>query len=452
MSFEVSFEEMELMGREGLLNLVKQQSEQVKQLSEQVKQLSEKPQKQSESPSMLGKQDEFLKTYEKNGIYCNVPQGAWRTHPGLYFKPFSTFSTLTLPDNEDLQMKFSALAAKFVYEMTAVYPSEEERIEQIHETLAYFDRFRARSFRTNKYRTDITILQSKRRRYNDRPCVLANIEVKNGLGMTNSDANLQNVNYYKCLVPQEDRCGINPLLLISMVGCDYLQAFGAILTETKEISCSPLGPPLSMLYEHRVTSSIDLMAIFWYKVEYLLNELDQFYTDAEIILYPYYFGNEFTHIKMMRPGLYKCTYNEQQVVVKFTRSYGTDVHEYMYQSGFAPKLIDFTKLDGGWIVVLMEFVDGDRVQKEEAQECKHFIEAHILPKLQEKNYVHGDLRLSNIIRFNKKFIVIDYDWAGTNGEARFPVNLLQWPKSVNPGGFITNASDIETVQMMEKLC
>ena len=44
----------------------------------------------------------FIKNYAHDGIYCNVPLGAWQTHPGLYFPPFSIFDSKEVPKVNEL--------------------------------------------------------------------------------------------------------------------------------------------------------------------------------------------------------------------------------------------------------------------------------------------------------------------------------------------------------------
>ena len=418
--------------------------------SEKAEKLIEKT-TSSISPSTLGKEEEFLKTYENQGIYCNVPPGAWQTHPSLYFEPFSLFSRITsIPDDE--YMELVELASTFVYSMTKSYVSEQERLTEVKKILTHwFPNYKIFSTGTKNFQTDVTFFQ-KKRKFNTPQLVLANIEIKNGLGQTNTDANLQNVHYYNHLTPQQK--GINPLLLISLVGRDYLQAFGAVRTESNHVSCSPLCPPLSMLFEHRITTTIDSMIIFWYKVKCLLEQLDKYYCEGTEIIYPYFFNNTFTNIKQISAGIYQCFLDDKKVIVKFTVSYGIEVHQYMHQAGFAPEVIKFTNL-GNWNAVVMEYVHGTKVETEvEIQECKDFIKQHILPELQKNNYVHGDLRLANIIKRHNNFILIDYDWADKDGVAHFPVNLnfkLTWPESVRAGGRITKQTDIDTVEILEKL-
>ena len=96
----------------------------------------------------------------------------------------------------------------------------------------------------------------------------------------------------------------------------------------------------------------------------------------------------------------------------------------------------------------MEYIIGTRVSNEEVDDCKQFLMESVLPKLSERKYVHGDLRMcfANIIKSNEIYGV-RYDLSGKEGEVRFPLDLntrLSWPVEVIPGGCITANTDYKT--------
>jgi hypothetical protein len=303
------------------------------------------------------------------------------------------------------------------------------------------------------YRTDISIL-TKKRKFNINPIPLCNIEVKNGLGLTGTDPNLQNIHYYRKITSQLPGNGINPFLLISIVGHDYLQAFGAVTTESEYISCSPLYHPLSMMFELKLNDTIEEVANFLYRINWLLHEIDDYYVSGSTITMPYFFDSRFAGVQLIQPAMYRCQFGDMNVIVKFTRTYGEDVHRFMYDEGFAPNLFMVEKLAGGWLAVVMEHTSCERVGDDEIEECKQFLTNSFLPKLSSKRYVHGDLRLPNIMKVNGKFIVLDYDWAGEINAVKFPhdINMkLSWPESVKPGKYITTISDKQTVEKLVEL-
>lgn len=151
--------------------------------------------------------------------------------------------------------------------------------------------------------------------------------------------------------------------------------------------------------------------------------------------------------------MYQCQFENRKVVVKFTLTYGKEVHEFMYDEGIAPKLLMVEKLKGGWIAVVMEYIAGEST-KWRSRGMQTVFNQVSLTKLKERNYVHGDLWLANIMKHNEKFILLDYDWAGTERVVHFPLDLntkLKWQESVIPGGYITTISDYETVENLANL-
>ena len=62
----------------------------------------------------------------------------------------------------------------------------------------------------------------------------------------------------------------------------------------------------------------------------------------------------------------------------------------------------------------------------------------ILTLLMDKKYVHGDLRRPNIRVVGDTVWVLDFDWAGKEGEARYPPDLNkkcdEWHLEVKGGG------------------
>ena len=57
----------------------------------------------------------------------------------------------------------------------------------------------------------------------------------------------------------------------------------------------------------------------------------------------------------------------------------------------------------------------------------------------DNGYVHGDLRPLNILIVKDSICVVDFDWAGVCGTARYPVELSKncvWHPDVECGGII----------------
>lgn len=49
--------------------------------------------------------------------------------------------------------------------------------------------------------------------------------------------------------------------------------------------------------------------------------------------------------------------DSKKLLVKFTRTYGRDVHEHLASHKFAPELLGFNELRGGWKMIVMEYLE-----------------------------------------------------------------------------------------------
>lgn len=75
----------------------------------------------------------------------------------------------------------------------------------------------------------------------ERKIAVINFELKNELCGISSEPNLENLGYFI-------RSDVeSPLLLVTIVGCHYLQVFGAVWYGD-HVCCDPLSPPVSLLF------------------------------------------------------------------------------------------------------------------------------------------------------------------------------------------------------------
>ena len=146
----------------------------------------------------------------------------------------------------------------------------------------------------------------------------------------------------------------------------------------------------------------------------------------------------------------------RKLVIKFVDRYGLQAHELLADAGMAPKLLYFGLLDGekdirntesraedisndfGLYVgpirmVVMEHIEGDTlVDAKTLPEDASDQTATAIRKLHDAGLVFGDLRAPNIMVSGGRVILIDFDWAGEEGKARYPRNLsrsVTWPAS-----------------------
>jgi hypothetical protein len=116
---------------------------------------------------------------------------------------------------------------------------------------------------------------------------------------------------------------------------------------------------------------------------------------------------------------------EQLIMVKFTRRYSIELHAFCAARGNAPAILGFKQIPGGWFVIAMDCISppmhpsqSPMLQSlfgswtEELQE--------LVQSFHDAGFVHGDLREPNLLCDEDKLKLIDYDWGGVVGEARYP--------------------------------
>jgi serine/threonine protein kinase len=123
------------------------------------------------------------------------------------------------------------------------------------------------------------------------------------------------------------------------------------------------------------------------------------------------------------------------IIVKFTKRYCREAHEICYQlNGGAPLLYDLLTLPGGWIAVVMEDIRNMRVY---CKESDFEMLCRLLNHLHEATYVHGDLRLGNILFTDNRVCLIDFDWSGLHGVQCYPAFMnhtdIVWPADASDG-------------------
>ncbi|KIK15018.1 hypothetical protein PISMIDRAFT_115941 [Pisolithus microcarpus 441] len=137
----------------------------------------------------------------------------------------------------------------------------------------------------------------------------------------------------------------------------------------------------------------------------------------------------------------------ENIVVKFVTRYGVDAHQTMADAGFAPKLRYFGSIGTGanatWYgklkMVVMDYVEGltlsDALERGEVPADFPTRLREAIAFLHGAGFVFGDLREPNIMLTpgDKVVQLIDFDWAGKDGEAVYPLSLsshIQWPIGV----------------------
>ena len=164
--------------------------------------------------------------------------------------------------------------------------------------------------------------------------------------------------------------------------------------------------------------------------------------------------------------------HDVQVVVKFIYhykgTYGKAVHEYLHGLTLAPRLYSAVNLHPGLVMVVMEYLGfeegiGGWVELDTLEHRMDDIATPVRKKietiidyLQGQEMVHADLRPKNIMiqvdaqrhivtSANEPVLsLIDFDWAGTVGEACYPPLLnphIPWPTGTKAYGKVGQEDD-----------
>ncbi|KAK0207037.1 hypothetical protein DFS33DRAFT_638382 [Desarmillaria ectypa] len=147
-----------------------------------------------------------------------------------------------------------------------------------------------------------------------------------------------------------------------------------------------------------------------------------------------------------------------RIVVKFVEQYGGEAHRLLADADLAPKLLYHGPLDsstdapsyGSLRMVVMEEVEGTNafVQYQGRKAPESFVTSvrEAVCRLHDHGFVFGDLRRQNImVTQDDKVKLIDFDWAGKDGEAEYPMRLsekIQWAPGVGAMEKVYKAHDI----------
>ncbi|KAG2363360.1 hypothetical protein BDR07DRAFT_1608884 [Suillus spraguei] len=421
--------------------------------------------KRSQSPSNSSHPSSFRERQndKKLQITCGRPRDLEETIPATLLHPvFGQFiddcqtHTITEEDNN--------LVNELANAMSALYQTEEMRVQAIKNVLARFhlDFQLYRKVPGTAYTTDA--LMSVAVRNNQHPFVIA--EFKNEVGSSISEPYMQAVAYYiestRTLAPQMSRFSL-PCFLFIVFG-PYIVFASAVWTSrpAAQILSSPLVFNYHSTDTYNQIAAARHMAAFCKAIRSLKGYYETLPPESELtntlshpILFPY--QTSFTSLDDGSNTCFKYTGQldedegaskrlvffgtltdrpaEDAICIKFVRHYCQEVHLRCASSGLAPRLRGFEKLPGGWYMVVMDKLVGYDVLAD-LPNTEHLPRSVFEPireqlkKLHAENFVHGDIRDTNILvkkDDRTKFMIIDFDWAGATNVVLYPpyVNYTQ---------------------------
>ena len=270
--------------------------------------------------------------------------------------------------------------------------------------------------------------------------VMLNVECKKELASGGAEPTLECMGYFihfqKAHTNQR-----SPMFLLTAAGPYLLQVFGATW-EGDNFCIDPLIPPASLLYvPSDPARGVMVLAKIFRALKSVIGQLPLIPSFPNSGPYFRRFGElELTHVRKTKHlRVFKACVNDKPVILKFSLGqYGLEVHDYLSSQGLAPKIVHAGTLPGGWHVVVMERFSGISLPEKINESQKAYL-LQVLACLDSKNFVHGDLRPPNILANNTIVQVIDFDWAGVQGTARYPATLNMsdfcgWHPDVKRGG------------------
>jgi len=264
------------------------------------------------------------------------------------------------------------------------------------------------------------------------------VEVKPEFGMGGGCAYLQSTAYYTEFIGEFAKSPVLiysrlPMFQLYLAG-PYLGVAGTVFLDV--VVCKLLTTVMPLYFLPYDTVMMRMVAHTFKALKVALVWLEEFYRqllqsslpENQLQLMPLYFnsvaGTELTYHNKLENGRYvfRARLGERDVVVKFTKSYSRKCHKACYGLGIAPELMACKRLAGGWFAVVMEYLcDHEMLQMHERKDqlWKAAIDAVI--KMHDAGFVHGNLRLPNIMVGPDDAIkIIDFDWSGKQGEVVYP--------------------------------
>ncbi|KAG6881572.1 hypothetical protein C0992_000768 [Termitomyces sp. T32_za158] len=157
-----------------------------------------------------------------------------------------------------------------------------------------------------------------------------------------------------------------------------------------------------------------------------------------------------------------------ECIVKFTSQYYSyAAHEYLAKLKFAPRVRACIPVSSDWTAIVMDKIDypsffhlkQEGMSDEKRGKIQNKVQC-IVRKLHEGGFVHGDVRDINVLVDPASLkcedvvvLLIDFDWAGEIGKAKYPVDVnretVERPGGVRGGELVLVEHDLEMVEYLE---
>ena len=370
-------------------------------------------------------------------------------HVTLYYPGFANFShdcdTISV-DKEDC-----TVSLQICQEMCKFYACEDQECNREKNFKRILEPYLGHSFSVGQQGIDMCVLPG--------PCLI--IETKREIGATDCETLTQAVGYYVLQLDENKCTSPRPCFIIELVG-PHLIISGVVIG--KNVTIDRLTRPIWLVVQPTNISEMINIARVLKSLRKAIHELVLYYNNLSSDKYDGYpvfktfqkdeKKHKIQYIEEIKPHVFRGKINENRIIIKFTERYGEDVHLELSQHGYAPKLLYFQRFEQTHLfVVVMEEVIGSQHIGDYLKKCSPGEREQIISKCEEalkimsaQNYCHGDFRSSNILVDNNVDIkVIDFDWAGVEGQTKYPYFMnhvnIEWPVSATDGAAIKMTHD-----------
>ncbi|KIY64454.1 hypothetical protein CYLTODRAFT_493121 [Cylindrobasidium torrendii FP15055 ss-10] len=142
------------------------------------------------------------------------------------------------------------------------------------------------------------------------------------------------------------------------------------------------------------------------------------------------------------------------VVVKFSYTYCPEAHALLAKQteAFAPKLFyhEFEEDIQMWMIV-MAYTKGQSWHASPSQGAHRALQKAI-QVLHLGDFVHGDVRVPNVLVDGDRVQIIDFDWCGRASQVRYPVDMnrdvKEWHSEAKPGCLIEKEHDLHCLNFL----
>ncbi|KAL7680012.1 putative aminoglycoside phosphotransferase, protein kinase-like domain superfamily [Plasmopara halstedii] len=278
--------------------------------------------------------------------------------------------------------------------------------------------------------------------------LLLNLECKLQKGDGGGDPTMQNVAYYIKNLPLV----INrqfPCFLVDICG-PFMSVFGIVNTSDEDAICEPLVMSSPLLFfdnEWLMVSLARMCAFLKAAIQELTNLCYEFSASRQNRAFVERDGVDisFQYLEVVQRYVFKARQAMNNVIIKFAKRYGREVHDYCSNAGFAPELLFCEYLPNGWVFIVMEQLSLCPLRHANGMIVRDQL-LKIENLLKDGSFVHGDLREQNVMWDTSKnrVVLIDFDWSGRDGVDTYPPFMngeIAWPAGAACGEPLRVAHD-----------